>query len=322
MKSYEVTIVIGESPIGNNEKGYPLVNFLSIFLPLSAIKILKANDFKTLSKIKTTYLFIFFPVSLKPDQLESINYKHLIVCEYNDSRDIEHKQMLEFKNLSSTLLKTSIDQTVTFPFKHTGSLPIALKPFPYSLLQKVTWKHYDALFLGVTTSFHSYQQRLEWIKEIKSASNILFFGGLLDHPHYPLKRFKELTSNEIQSLTFKKPLSQLIFMWKLARSKIGLCPTGHTRWTYRHYETILSNAVCVSTKVDHHKLLIPLPLNGIVQVNDHEPILPHIHQILDQWSNWEETIKSNNNYLNKYLINGFYSKKKPIIFERFIKQLH
>ncbi|RAP27114.1 hypothetical protein DID74_00845 [Candidatus Marinamargulisbacteria bacterium SCGC AG-333-B06] len=98
-------------------------------------------------------------------------------------------------------------------------------------------------------------------------------------------------------------------------------PEAHERWSYRHYETILSKTVCLSTKLDQLILLIPLPFDGIVEVLDYEPISPFIDKILEDWNSWKEKIESNYTFLNKYLHNGSYSKKKPLIFERFMNQL-
>ena len=113
----------------------------------------------------------------------------------------------------------------------------------------------------------------------------------------------------------------LFFLYSMCQSKIALVPAGHNRWTYRHYEAVLSKNILISTDLTYTKTLLPIPKDAMVILKDKEPVVPKIQEVLSSAHEWQDRVDSAYLQLNKYLKNGQYHKSKPLIFDKFLEQL-
>ena len=315
------TIILSENYQGSDQRGESLVNFLKVFLPKNNLRVINASEIDELKRVSCRYCFLFFPTPLKPETLRVIRYEHLVLCEFSDQAEIKYSEMLAFKNETETVLKPCIYSKLSYPFKRMKCLPIQLKPSPYFFIRAITQKKIDCNFIGNTTTFKGMHQRVDWVLEMHKQSSVSFFGGVLDTTHHPLHRLEDYNTDDIKNITFNKTLSRFWFLKKLAESKVALCPSGYIRWTYRHYESILCKCAVASTEIEGYSLLIPLPIENFMIIKDHEPILEKIKNMCDNWEIWQKKIEKSYNFINKFLVNGNYSKKKPLIFDRFMDQL-
>ena len=322
MSKKKFIIITGNSSIGSNEKGYYLYTFLNIFVPKKDILLISHSEINQYKRLRTTYCFLFFPTSVKPKTVQTILFDHLICCEFYDYDDIFFKNILDFTQLSKCLLKLSINTKINFPFKHVGCLPVPLKPAPYPFINIFKKKKYDVSFAGINTfyTYKNYFQRIEWLQEILLDGSLNFTGGLIETPRYQIKKEKELPKEVIEKIKTKSR-SRLHYLNTMAMSHISLCPAGHERWTYRHYEAILTETILVSNNIKNLKLLCPLPTENIVIIDDHTPVVPTLKNILSHLPDWRDKIKENKAFLKKYLHNGSYSKKKTKLFHQFMEQL-
>ena len=107
----------------------------------------------------------------------------------------------------------------------------------------------------------------------------------------------------------------------LSRSRVALAPAGNARWSYRHYEALYAGAIVVTTDFRHIDTLIPLPLEGMVHVEDGVSVLPAIDEALAMRRTYPELAEENIRFLERYLHHGDYCRKKPLLADRFMEQL-
>ncbi len=326
--NYFATIILSNSAIGDDQKGITLANFLRFFTTNDAICVIEPDNLATHSPIKTEYLFICLPSPVSLDALDTIQWKHCALCVFDDSVEATCLDDLErFSSVAQTLLKPAIDRGLEYPVQHIGCLPIRFRSF-YNMAP--TWlcrRRYDCSFLGDATYFDGYHQRIDWVNELKQQKKINFYGGLIN-PSYkkPLLKIPNLKLDDatIKRISVNGVKQRFWYLRSLAKSKIALCPTGFARWTYRHYEGMLTRSIILSTQLPStYTLLIPFPkLDNFYCINDKEPVVPAIEAILSNLRHWESIAEENYAHMNQYLENGVYSTKKPKVFESFLAQIH
>ena len=79
----DFTVIIGDSPAGKNEKGFPLVEFLNVFSKKKIVQVLSPKEVDSEPILSTKYLFVFLPTCLTLNQLKRINYKKLFLADYS-----------------------------------------------------------------------------------------------------------------------------------------------------------------------------------------------------------------------------------------------
>lgn len=110
------------------------------------------------------------------------------------------------------------------------------------------------------------------------------------------------------------------FFYHLLRSQVVLTPAGNARWSYRHYEAIYAGALLVSTDFRSVRTLIPLPQNNILHVADHAPVVPVIAAALERLAREPSLPRQNIDFLETYLQDGDYDRRKPQIMDDFLSQ--
>ncbi len=323
---YTLTIILSTAPKHHKtEQGFPLVNFVGTFLPPTEFTVLRTSDLEASTQIETHYLFLGIPTTLSKTHLVNIHYKKLILFDYGDSHELgwtaDQKAWLGL--LSVGYFKTSFynTQIEILPLR---TLPLHFRNIPWLLqrpIRKLNHRRWDCFFIGNPTYFTlpdgSYDQRIEWLSEIKG--HYSFFGGLQDHPNYPRQANRE----NIHQLYFLfNPFDFRLFFWCLRHSKIALLPTGHSRWTYRHFEAMLAGCIPLSTDIHGLQTFIPMPVTTMTIAKDHEKISPLIDQILSRLSDYQDWIQFNKTHVHQYLNNyAQYDKKHPFAWEQFMEQL-
>ena len=118
---------------GWNEKGFPLVEFLSVFLKKRDIQVLSVEDLETKGCFSTYYLIVFLPSCFSLNLLSTINYKKLVLADYNDQIDPLDQSSL-FKDETKAYFKFTKERSKTYDW-NMGLLPVKFNKQPYSLLR-------------------------------------------------------------------------------------------------------------------------------------------------------------------------------------------
>ncbi|MGE4169919.1 MAG: hypothetical protein AB7F28_04290 [Candidatus Margulisiibacteriota bacterium] len=309
-----------------NEQGYTLIHFLKVFFKSSDVQVVSTQDVRQLRP--TTWLFLFLPSSLVPDNLAGLRFKHLVLCDYLDSIILSGyttDNLSNFRKLACGYLRTAYRRDINYGIP-MGTLPLRMPTvlqhqwgIPVKSLAR---RQFDAIFLGVPTynseSGVAYHQRVEWLLEL--VGKCRFFGGLLDSPTYP-RADLEAIFGDLSAIYFKgKPLSPFLFSHYLRQSKVALLPTGHSRWTYRHYEAVYAGCVPVSTDVAGIQTFVPLP-TAAVMVPDHAPLLPTLRAILADLAGYQDFVNQHLTEMSRWLHRGQFSQKQPEALHRFMAQL-
>ncbi len=329
---YQFCVLLSDFPdSGHNEKGYNLVNFLKVYFKESGINII--DNVNTIESISTDILFIILPNTVTKDTLSKIKFKKVILADYHDDinprwENSDKKFLLSLTNCYS---KISIPNNSQDDLKF-GALPIGLRRIKsyLPLLQKnLSSRKYDIFFRGVATSYSQksgvlYHQRIEWINEIIN-SNYISSLGIVEKAGYSLadicRQFPDMNLGEMQSKLVTKEIDFSLFFFQLQKAKISLCATGHARWSYRHYESILAKNIILSTEVNSVQLLIPFSEFNFVIVRDYEPISPIIDKILVNVKAYQEIVNENHSIINRYLKNGYYSREKKLLLDKFMSYI-
>jgi hypothetical protein len=159
-------------------------------------------------------------------------------------------------------------------------------------------------------------QRVDWLTEIRrDAPELVLHGGFTDrtHPHM---------TSEIESLRYPRDKDNFYSFWKaMRRSRVLLAPGGNVPWTYRHYECLYAGGVVVTLDYSRRDMLIPLPLEHMVQVPDRAAVLPAVREALELSRSQPRTADAVYAHLEQYLNRGAYSRSRPKLLERFLAQL-
>jgi hypothetical protein len=159
-------------------------------------------------------------------------------------------------------------------------------------------------------------QRVDWLTEIRrDAPELVLYGGFTDrtHPHM---------TQVIEPLRFPRDKENFYGFWKaMRRSRVLLAPGGNVPWTYRHYECLYAGGVVVTLDYRRRDMLIPLPLEHMVQAPDRGPVLPAVREALELSRQQPRIADAVYAHLEQYLSRGAYSRSRPKLLERFLAQL-
>ena len=68
-------------------------------------------------------------------------------------------------------------------------------------------------------------------------------------------------------------------------------------------------------------MLVPLPVHNMIHVADDQPVLPAIDQALELRDRRPEITEENVCFLERYLYYGDYSRKRPVLMDKFMSQI-
>lgn len=125
-----------------------------------------------------------------------------------------------------------------------------------------------------------YNQRLEWVSELRRGGLLPRDDGLIDvgKPELSPASMKELFGFDLP--VFTRPVSKKQFARRLAASKISLSPAGYSRWAYRHVESMYNGALTVCTDLSRYRSLPAIPPQACIQIPDGEFSAERIQEIL------------------------------------------
>lgn len=332
-------IISSQSNCGRGARGANLLRFLRTFLGRRAVEMITPADLEQGPARQTDFLMLGMPTTLQPDHLTKVRFRRVALFDYSDVGGPTWSPESEawLRSLTDLYLKPCVEDFWDFGLRW-GVLPIRRYPgltWHVKLLRRLFPRRFpdlfrrdhDLSFLGNCTAYRGlnaddrYYQRIDWLREVQQSGNgFSFWGGL------------QLSANQQQRLQhefpdlsgLQAPSRRLLFsefFYHLLRSKIVLTPAGNARWSYRHYEAIYAGALLVSTDFRRVRTLIPLPLQNMIHVDDHAPVLPAIGAALQRFEQEPHLRQQNIDFLETYLQDGDYCRHKDRLMEEFLAQL-
>lgn len=332
-------IVQCDANCGRGARGANLSRFLRIFHGRGAVELVQASDLERGPVRETDVLCIGMPTALDPRQLARIRFRQAVLFDYSDTGGPVWSPESEpwLRSLTDVYLKPWVEESWDFGLRW-GVLPIRRYPaltWHVKLLRglfrgrypKLFRRDHEVSFLGNCTAYHGvgssqrYHQRIEWLRELRQSENQFSFWGGLQASAANRARL-EPTLGDLTDLI--APEGRLLFsqfFYHLLRSQVVLTPAGNARWSYRHYEAIYAGALLVSTDFRAVRTLIPLPLDNMQHVADHAPVVPVIAAALERLAREPSLPLQNIDFLDTYLQDGDYHRRKPQLMDEFLSQI-
>ncbi len=162
-------------------------------------------------------------------------------------------------------------------------------------------------------------QRVQWLLELRDhGPRLRLWGGLLEPTISPELRARH---GDLTGFTLREKVPFWRYFRALQQSRVALTPEGNAPWSYRHYEAIYARALIVTNDFRPITTLIPLPDEGMIHVEPHQPVLPAIERALALRRERPEVLEENVRFLERFLDRGMYSRRRPALWERFLAQL-
>ncbi len=333
-------IVQSDAKCGRGARGANLLRFLRTFHARDAVEMIETRDLERGPVRETELLFLGMPTALQPHHLTKVRFRQAALFDYSDVGGPAWSPGAEtwLRSLTDIYLKPWVEESWGFGLRW-GVLPIRRYPglkWHVKLLRglfrgrypDLCQRDHDVSFLGNCTAYrgvdsnHRYYQRIDWLREMhQSGRRFSFWGGLQMSAASQARlqiEFEDLP-------TLLTPSGRLLFsqfFYNLLRSKIVLTPSGNARWSYRHYEAIYAGALLVSTDFRLTRTLIPLPLDNVLHVADHAPVVPAIEAALERRAREPSLTRQNIDFLEMYLQDGDYHRCKPRLMDDFLSQLN
>lgn len=334
-----ILIVESEMPYGRGVRGRSLFWFLSTYFGRRAVKVCTAAQLLKSGPKTFDLVFVGLPTPLGREHLKNLRYDRLALFDLSDFDELIWKDSDRelLCSLTDRCFKTWVDTRWDFPM----TMCVAPLRRPARLRLHAMWdslihgdqpggrreRDIDVAFLGAPTrpagqadeSQTPYHQRVEWLLEVnREAPQLNLWGGLTDSP---LRAEVEEQFGDLGDLFLPRRVPFGKYFAALTRSKVLLTPHGFAPWTYRHYEAIYAGAAIVTTDFRHIRTLAPLPVENMIHVADHEPVVPAIEQAIQLHEERPESARENRRMVEDYLSHGGYSKRRPRLLERFLSQL-
>ena len=134
--------------------------------------------------------------------------------------------------------------------------------------------------------------------------------------------FRKNASQTLRPFFQKKGRINFISYFNLmSNAKSALVPPGNALWSYRHYEAIYAGAIPVTSNFREAEMLVPLPVEGMIHVGNGESVIPHVDSALRILKDNPRLPARNLEFVERYMSNGLFDRKKSLLIERFMKQI-
>lgn len=113
-----------------------------------------------------------------------------------------------------------------------------------------------------------YNQRLEWAERLFEADMLDEGNGLVEANRPDLKQEKVASAYGFDIDVFVDRTARRDFHRRMLDARVVLSPAGHSRWAYRHVESMYNRALTVSTDLSDHRSLPSLPEEALIRIPD------------------------------------------------------
>lgn len=328
---------------GRGVRGQTLAWFLRTYLGRRRVGWAKPADLRSRTP-RCERLLIGLPTSLAPDEISSLaertGCRRLAAFDYHDQIEPAWtaEQAPVFCSRGVIYLKPWREPRWNYglplgmlPLRRYGRFTAALAVD--RLLRRAgaaPRKKYDVAFLGRPNrtrmlaedgSIRIVEQRTEWIRDLRrEAPEVSFWGGLVGIDP-PRRAELERTFGDVADLLHSSDKVSFPAYWRVMReSRVLLAPGGNVPWSYRHYECLYAGAVVATIDFRQREMLVPLPIERMVHVPDGESALPAIREALESARRHPEWGEANVAHLEQYFRCGAYSRRRPLLYARFLGQ--
>lgn len=326
-------ILRADYPAGRGVRGMNLYRFLGMFHGRRAVELLSSADLKRSGQKSCDTLFIGMPTALRKEDLAHVRFGTAVLFDYLDSAgpawcDSDKEFLL---SVSDRYLKAwtepGWDEGRRFgvlPIRRYPGLSVCLRYRRATACLRADGERdriYDVAFAGMPSGGPRWNQRVEWLREVRGAGDrYRFWGGLICPEEAKRQLQRQLGAGE-DLFYGRRRVGFFSYFRHLLQSRVALAPAGNARWSYRHYEAIYAGAIVVTCDFRQVRTLIPLPLDGMVHVPDGSSVLESIDRALALRRQSPELAEANIRFLEQYLQDGDYTRKKPELMDRFLAQL-
>ena len=324
---------------GRGARGRNLEVFLKLYYGSAAVSTVSVEKLSSKASFSADHLFIGIPSVISSKELDRVSYQKMHLFDYRDNEKIiwgdTDESLLRSKTDSYLKAWTQEDWDEGFewgalPIRRNSSLPYYLK---FCRLTKGRAyldreRSIDTTFLGnpVVIWKENYgsslvNTRIQWLEEIVSKEQFTFSGGFFMHGSVT-EDLKATTSPSLQPFFLNKGRINFASYFNLMlNAKTALAPPGNALWSYRHYEAIYAGAIPLSSDFRNARMLVPLPNDGIVHVKKGESVIPQLERALKMKTDNPGLPDENLNFLEQFMKDGSYHRKKSKLLERFMSQL-
>lgn len=167
-----------------------------------------------------------------------------------------------------------------------------------------------------------YEQRVEWLRELRARREWSQWGGLVELPYRTRADVIADHGADAGSLFADGPRIPFgEYFRRMTRTKVALCPTGHARWTYRHVESVYAGCEVVSTELRGIETLVPAPLSAFTCVPDGAPITPAVRVVLERFDERRDRRADALAQLEQWLAGGRFARHRSRPYEAFLAGL-
>ena len=333
-------IIQSDSGGGRGVRGRSLYWFLTAYFGRRRVKMISSNQLLRSDGITADTVFVGCPSNIGAVHLANLRYRRLVLFDLADRGTLRFENSDEplLRSLTNQYLKTWVDRRRDYgmdvgvaPVRRYAKLTMLLNADRWrgrsSRLRRIERVH-DVAFLGSSTrpmrtkrdESVPYFQRVDWLLEVAQAEpSLALWGGLLMK-----EKHRDAISKlygDVSGICCERKINFLRYFRALQQSKVALCASGQAPWTYRHYEAIYAGATVVTTDMRSIDTLIPLPKHGVMHVADYEPVVPAIERAIKLREEQPQIIDENVAFLEQFLCNGDYSRRRPELLDRFMSQL-
>lgn len=325
---------------GRGARGKNLQVFLNTYFGRKSTLRINYKQINRSMFYNVDHLFIGVPSALSSNDMKQISSRTTHLFDYGDNEgaDWGGSDSSFLLSLCNSYLKPWVQDDWedgvnwgTLPIRRKYALSLSLKYNRFmnrNLYSCSKEREFDTSFLG--NPIVGWKEkgnskpryiRIEWLDEISSQQNITFSGGFFMRGE-TANHLKESSSQSLQPLFLEKGRSNFFSYFNLmTNSKSALVPPGNALWSYRHYESIYAGAVPVSVNFKDAKMLIPLPIDGMVHVEPGESSVCGVEIAIKMLRDSPTIPLENFNFTEQFLTDGHYDKKKKMLISRFMAQL-
>lgn len=190
-----------------------------------------------------------------------------------------------------------------------------------------TWDvslHGSATFLwrpGPGGTPERYDQRAQWLLELRQHPEWRQWGGLLPLPYRSEADLVADHGPAVTAVLARGPrMAFSEYFRRMTDTRVALCPTGHARWTYRHVESVYAGCAVVSTDLRGVETLVPAPLEAFTVVPDDTPVGPAVAAALAAWPDGAAQRAAALDHLQGWLDGGRFVRGKRRAYDAFVAQ--
>lgn len=326
---------------GRGARGKNLKVFLDTYYGKNSTSLISYKKFHSSNTFSVDHLFIGIPSAITAKDLNRINYKKIHLFDYGDNHCIDwgDSDSELFLSCYDTYLKPWVQDNWsdairwgTLPIRRNRSLALSLMITRFKgseIYENSNGRKYDLSFLGNPVVGWSEKPgsepkyiRVNWLEEISLQNKFSFKGGFFMRGE-SAHRLRDEASDSMKHYFLNKGRMNFFSYFNLMiNSKSTLAPPGNALWSYRHYESIYAGTMPISADFRHARMLIPLPLDGMIHIRNGDSVVRGVEKAVKKLTDCPFIIKENLNFIEKYLTNGLYDKKKKQLLERFMSQIN